>query len=221
MNRFITPRLREIAALVHGGAALIDVGSDHAYLPIYLVLEGKADRALCTDVNEGPLRHSVENITRFGLADKIGIQKADGLIGVDMGAYDTIVIAGMGGILISEILQNAGPLTEKRLILQPMTAIEELRRFLLANGFRITEERLAREGEKLYTVIAAEKGQDTPYTEAEFLLGRKSKASPLYPIWKERTLAKLRKRLCGLMAAKEDYSEEIKQIQNILQEMEP
>ena len=138
MNRLLTPRLLEIASLVSQGAALIDVGTDHAYIPIYLMDKGVLSRGKCTDIHDGPIRRAKENISRYGLTDKIIAEKADGLQGVDVEGYNTIVIAGMGGMLIAEILRNAPFLQGKTLILQPMTAVRELRMYLLENGFKIT-----------------------------------------------------------------------------------
>ena len=106
MNNIMTPRLLAIASFVRPGARVIDVGSDHGYVPIYLLQEKIATHALCTDVHEGPLLKSRENSIRFGLTDCIETRKADGLLNVDVSGYDTIIIAGMGGILISEILQS-------------------------------------------------------------------------------------------------------------------
>ncbi len=220
MNRLMTPRLTGIAALVKPGAAVIDVGSDHAYVPIYLLQEKKARYALATDVHDGPLARARENISAAGLSDKIQTLRADGLLGVDTAAYDTVIIAGMGGILISEILQNAEILCDKTLILQPMTAVPELRRYLLEHSFRILRESIVREEEKLYVILEVECGQDTMYSEAELLLGRQNRTEPLFPLYKAQTEGKLRKRLCGLQNAKIQKEEEIAEVKSILKELE-
>ncbi len=219
MNRLMTPRLLAIAALVRPGASVIDVGSDHGYVPIYLLQNKVARRALATDVNDGPLRRSRDNIARFGFSDAIRTQKADGLAGVDVTEFDTCIVAGMGGILIAEILQNAPDLTGKKLILQPMTAARELRQYLVENGFVITGESLVQEGEKLYVIIEAETGEANPYTPAELLLGRESTKDPLYPMLKQRVKNKLQKRLDGLIAGKAQKKEEIQEIRSLLEEL--
>ncbi len=220
MNSLLSPRLLEIAAQVEEGASVIDVGSDHAYMPIYLAREKKAKRALATDVHDGPIQRSRENIEKFGLSEKVQAQKADGLLGVSLEGYDTIVIAGMGGLLIWEILSGAETLNGKRLVLQPMTAIPELRAALVQNGFRIEKETIAAEGEKLYVILVASVGEDIPYTEAELLVGRKNRAHPLFSRLCENMAGKLTKRLDGILTSTAQNEAEIKRLQALLKEIQ-
>lgn len=217
MNNNMTPRLLAIASFVRPGARVIDVGSDHGYVPIYLLKEKVATHALCTDVHDGPLRKSRENSARFGLTDFIDTQKADGLLDVDVSGYDTIIIAGMGGMLIAEILQNAPALDGKQLILQPMTAVMELRKYLITNGFTIVKEKLVQEDEKLYTVLETKRGKSEPYTPAQLLVGRENRRDPLYPVWVKRIRNKLEKRLCGLMTGKVRRDKEIEELKSLLE----
>ncbi len=219
MNSFLTPRLFAISDLVTPGAAVIDVGTDHAYVPIYLVKEKGAVCALATDVHDGPIRRAEENIQKFGLTDKIKTQKANGLQGVDYTKYDTIIIAGMGGILISDILENTKSLEEKTLLLQPMTATMELRKYLNEHGFSVLTERIVQEEEKLYVVLKAVCGMEPPYSDAELLLGRKSRNEPLYPLLKSRIKEKIEKKLAGKLRAKKQNEEEIKKLEHIVQEL--
>lgn len=149
-------RLSAVADFVTGGR-LLDIGSDHALLPISLCLSGKIVKALATDVNPAPLSGAVKNIEKYGLSDRISVLVTDGLRGIDFPS-DDVVVAGMGGQLISSILENGDyPLEGKNLILQPMTGAADLRAFLSENGYVITEERLARcVGEKrIYQIIRA------------------------------------------------------------------
>ncbi len=220
MNSVMTPRLLSICSLVPEGAAVIDVGSDHAYVPIYLVKNRKAVCALATDVHDGPVKRSRENIEKQGLGTQIKTQKADGLFCVDTASYDTIIIAGMGGKLIARILENCDNLSGKTLILQPMTAATELRAFLLQNGFSILTEKLALEDEKLYAVMLAERGNPSPYTEMELLLGKGMKEDPLYPLLLRKTYAKLQKRLQGLEKAKNPSEIQISRLKAIAGEIE-
>ena len=220
MNSLLTPRLLKIAEMVKEGASVIDVGTDHAYVPIYLVSEKKAKRALATDVNDGPIRRAAENISAYGLSDFITTQKTNGLCGVDSSMFDTIIIAGMGGILIGEILEKATDTDGKTFILQPMTAAMELREYLVNHGYIISEEAIVSEEEKLYTVIKAKKGQDVPYTKVELLVGRKNLNDPLYPLLKAKIKKKLEAKLAGKLQAKEQDMDEIKYIQNLIEEME-
>ena len=215
----MTPRLKEIASHVQSGASLVDVGSDHAYIPIFLVGNGRAERALCTDINDGPLKHSRENISQYGLSHKIKTQKANGLSGVDLNDYDTVIIAGMGGMLIWDILKQADSPGDKRFILQPMTAIAELREALLGNGFTIEHEHFVPEGEKVYVVMEVIWKRDFPYSPLELLVGRNTKGSPNFALWKTQIQAKLEKRILGLKRAKNRNAEEIARLEQLLKEL--
>ena len=169
------------ADFVRQGAYVADIGSDHAYLPLWLVLSGRAERAVASDIVEGPVERSRENVSRYGAEDKVKVVRADGLSGVSGLPVTDIVIAGMGGELIVNIISAAGWVHKKgyRLILQPMTHSEILRRELFARGFFIIDEKLtaSRDGKKLYVTICAEYGGEsapTDMTAAELLLGKKN-----------------------------------------------
>lgn len=215
----MTPRLRAIANLIKQDASIIDVGTDHAYIPIYLLKEEKAIKALATDVHDGPLQRAKQNIDLFKLGDRILLQKANGLVGIETAEYDTIIIAGMGGILISEIIEGASNLSNMQLILQPMTAAEELRRYLNNNGFFIQEESIVQEDKKLYVILKATQGTEIPYTDVELLLGRQSKKEELYPLLKQQVKEKIKKRFLGLSSANISDEKELDRLKNILQEL--
>lgn len=159
------------------GAAkiLADVGTDHAYLPIYMLLKSRIENAIVTDIKSGPLERAKKNAALYGVSDRIQPILTDGLNGVERFSPDVVVIAGMGGELIARIIYEADFLkSEKcRLVLQPMTRSEILRKELAKNGFSITEERLVSDG-KLYVLISAEyTGCSEAYTDAELLSGKK------------------------------------------------
>ncbi|MBQ8388447.1 MAG: SAM-dependent methyltransferase [Clostridia bacterium] len=166
-------RLQAAASFVRRGSAIADVGTDHAWLPIYLLSRGIASRAVASDINEGPLCRARINIPK-NLSKKIELRLTDGLAGIeDFGAQD-ILICGMGGELIARILQDAPFTKDKniRLILQPMTKAPYLREFLLSAGFRIIDEALA-DDDRIYQVICAEYcGESEEYSPVELLLGR-------------------------------------------------
>ena len=108
MKRIIPDqRLQTVASLVPKGARLADVGSDHAYLPVYLMQNGCIKEALATDVNEGPIRRAEQNIAMAGYAGQIRTRKCDGLCGVEDFAPDTVTICGMGGELVAAILEKS------------------------------------------------------------------------------------------------------------------
>ena len=198
----MTPRLLTAASMVRKGAVVADVGTDHAYLPIYLVSAGVARRAVASDINQGPLSRAEANIQRFSLSSQISTRLTPGLAGIEEYAPTDILICGMGGELIASILEAAEFVRdpEIRLILQPMTSSRELRLWLSANGFAITEERLAKEKEKLYVVIAATYTGE-PYTMSveDSYIGFGD--GELLPEWIAKQLGGLQKQADGLAKA--------------------
>ncbi len=153
-------RLSAAADMVPRGARLADIGSDHAYLPIALCLEGKIEYALASDINEGPVASAVSNVRDNGLADKICVVRADGLDLARDFAPDCISVLGMGGELIVSILDAAEWIRDERitLVLQPMTHAEIVARYLAQCGFYIKDEKIIKDSErsgKLYRIICA------------------------------------------------------------------
>ena len=158
----LTPRLQLLADRVPPGARLADVGTDHAYLPVWLRLHGRVVSAIACDLREGPLARARETGRAYG-ADGIDFRLGDGLSVVSPEEADTIVIAGMGGENIAAILEQA-PWTADgvhRLLLQPMTRAEVLRRFLMEHGYAIRREILVRDRGTLYPVMEAAGGEMT------------------------------------------------------------
>lgn len=167
-------RLQSALQFVTRGGRCIDVGTDHAYLPIYLVQNGVSSGALACDVNQGPLASAREHIAAAGLCDRIETRLTDGLHGLASYAPDDVLIFGMGGELIVRILQEAPWVKSERisLILQPMSRASVLRAYLTQNGFAIKGEALSKSGKIYQTVYARFCGQNEEYTEEELLLGR-------------------------------------------------
>lgn len=151
-------RLSAVAALVRQGSRLADIGTDHAYLPVYLVQSGVCPSAIASDIGEGPLEAARRTVTENGLTREIALRLGDGLSTVSAEEIDDIAIAGMGGETIAAILEAAPWVQNEgvRLILQPMTRAEDLRRWLLSHGFTVSEEHLIRDKHHLYPVLAAE-----------------------------------------------------------------
>ena len=149
-------RLRCVAGLVRPGSVLADIGTDHAHLPVWLVKEGVCPRAVAADIRIGPAAAARRSVEAAGLEERIDVRVGDGLAPLCPGEADDIVIAGMGGETIASIL-GAAPWTKDgryRLILQPMTRHECLRRFLLTGGFDILSEQIVQEGRRRYLVLA-------------------------------------------------------------------
>lgn len=171
---FMTPRLLTVAKMVKESDAVADIGTDHAYVPVYLVLNGMTKSALAMDINKGPLMRADENINRFSLQEKITTRLSDGLKELKNGEADTVIIAGMGGVLINSIIDcDKDRLNSvKHYILQPMTALEETRKYLEQNGFKIIDEKLAKEDNKIYTVICAVPGEMKIEKEINYYIGQ-------------------------------------------------
>ena len=196
----LSPRLAAIAARVPPGFRLADIGTDHAYLPAYLLLEGTIPSAVASDVNRGPLDRGRETARQAGVEEKIDFRLSDGLNGLEANEADVIVIAGMGGELIARILSEAPWTREKLLLLQPMTAQPEPRRWLNGNGYRIEGEAVVREGQKLYVILTVRGGTDEPYSPGELWAGRqrKGEGAPLRLDYLEDLLRRRRRALAGM-----------------------
>ena len=164
------------ANFVRPMAVVADVGTDHAYLPIYLCKLGKIRSAVASDINEGPVARAKINIATHSLAKKIAVCHTDGLTGIEAYSPTDIIICGMGGELIAEIIKRAEWTKSRsiRLILQPMTHADKLRKFLCDEGYLIIDEALAKE-EKVYQIICAEyRGDAVEYSPIELIFGKQN-----------------------------------------------
>lgn len=152
-------RLKLAADEVRKGKKVADIGTDHAYLPAYLIENNICPSAIAADIGKGPLENAQKVVsTSKNLSDRIELRLSDGLKEIRPDEAEDIVIAGMGGILISEILTAAPWVKDetKRLILQPMSHAEDVRRYLCENGFEIIKEKACTDGRHNYILIVAE-----------------------------------------------------------------
>lgn len=192
-------RLLACASFVSGGGIVCDVGTDHAYLPCYLVKNGICKRAVAADVNPSPLAAAKENIQRAGLEDKIDTVLSDGLDGISPNGVTDVVIAGMGGELIADILGRGKAFFSARFILQPMSKPERLRRWLWENGFEIACERACKE-EIYYTVMLVKyTGENSAYTAVKCYIGALKGDSDDDKGYISKQAERLRKKGEGLM----------------------
>lgn len=166
-------RLSAVANYVKQDSKIADIGTDHAKLPIYLFKNKKISYAIASDKNEGPLVFAKKNIIRFGLENNIKILLSDGLKSLKTGEVDTVIIAGMGGKLITEILSNSPKILENifQIILQPMNEGNVLRKWLQENNWKIEKEILVKEDNKIYEIISAVQGEMKELNFAELLFG--------------------------------------------------
>lgn len=211
----LTPRLLLAAQLCAGARQVIDVGCDHGYLPIYLVQHG-AERACASDIRPGPLASARENIEKYGLADRIRPVLCPGLEAFGPEDADTVVICGMGGEMIADILA-AAPWTadgKHALVLQPMTNAPKLRAFLAGHGYTVEAEALAQEGRHLYCVLRARGGTPPMGAAQHWIFTEKMIADLLFPAYLQREMTRLRRVVDGKRLAGQDAGEEKKNFAN-------
>ncbi len=167
----LTKRLQAIADIVRQGSIPVDVGTDHGYIPVYLVENEICKSAVACDINEKPLNSCRMLVSQTGLNDKIKCVLSNGLQGIDEN-FDTVIIAGMGGELIADILTNANNITSKEIILNPMTHPEIARKWLFDNGFKILNDVIVADGRHHYSIFSAEYvGNVGEKTQADYYLG--------------------------------------------------
>lgn len=198
----LSRRLQTVAALVPACACLADIGTDHAYVPVWCVKNGICERALACDVRPGPLHIAQKSIREYGLEGRIQTRLSDGLDALLPGEADVLVIAGMGGLLIADILSRGRAVLTgtTRLILQPMTAAEELRSFLYQHGFRVMDEHVVAEEGKFYNLIEVALGQDMP-TEKDIIVGRHLEKELDYAAYLQYKIGMAEKIIAGMERA--------------------
>ena len=205
-NFTLDGRLSSAAKFVRQGARFADIGTDHAYLPIFLLRSGRIDYAFASDINDGPLASAIENAREAGVYSKMEFALADGLDAIRDKDITDIAICGMGGELIASIVERADFIKtpEIRLILQPMRNVADVRAYLLRNGFCIIDEALAREEDRIYEIICAEySGEPCEADELALLLGTKNiekrnDGKALFGAFCEKHASALRKKTDGM-----------------------
>lgn len=157
----LTKRLEAIAEIIEEGETMADIGTDHGYLPMYLSKEGICPHVIMTDVSKGSLKKAKENCEDICPGETFDLRLGNGLKILEENEVDDVVIAGMGGVLISDILGKDMDKSKafKKIIMQPRTAQGRLRHWLIKNGFAITGEKLVREGRFICEIITASYGE--------------------------------------------------------------
>ncbi|HHV98559.1 MAG TPA: SAM-dependent methyltransferase [Clostridiaceae bacterium] len=216
-------RLKLVADMVPVCRTVCDVGTDHAYIPIYLIRQGICKTAIATDVNPGPIEKANINIRQYEMTDYIDTRIGDGLQPLKEQETEIIVIAGMGGQLICSILSEGieKARNAKRLVIQPMGAVEDVRRWLYDNGFEITDEGLVMERNKIYNVISASwTGQQTNYDIIDLYVGRRliEKNDPLLKTYIKRELNKIDTAINGLRKSRQDNRDALEKNINLRDE---
>jgi len=226
----LSKRLRAVADLVTPGMRLADVGTDHGYVPIYLVERKLVPSAIAMDVNEGPLNRARENIREHGLEEWISTRLSDGLTNLKIEETDSVIAAGMGGGLVIRILSDQKEKAERlrEIILQPQSGIAKVRKYLNENGWQIVEEDMVLEDGKYYPMMKAVRGEEEPYSEAELEFGKLllHKKHPVLKCYLERERRIAQNILAGLerqnqeriRERREELLHRIEEIERLLRE---
>ena len=158
IEQVLSKRLLAVTELVTKGNRVADIGCDHAYTSIYLVKKGITPYAIAMDINAGPVERAKENVALYGLQDWIVVRRSDGVKELSAQEADTLLITGMGGLLMKKILSDKPEIIQsvKELVLQPQSEVAELRKFLHSIGFVITAEQMLKEDGKYYVMFRAE-----------------------------------------------------------------
>ncbi len=167
-------RMKQIADCVTDGMRIADVGTDHGFIPIYLVEEGRIPSAIAMDIGEGPLKRASDHVCQHGLNNMIECRISDGLMNLRADEADTIIISGMGGGLMSRILEAGESvlLGNKELVLQPQSENYKIRKTLHNMHYRIVEERFFQDEGKYYNIIKAHPGEERYEFPWEYTYGK-------------------------------------------------
>lgn len=159
----LSDRLRKIANFVKKDTSVLDVGTDHGYVPIYLVENNISKNVIASDISSDSLNKTVEIVKKKSLEEFIDARVGDGLQVIEPFEVNGAIMAGMGGVLIEKILKNNEKITDSidYFIFQPMIASKELRKYLIENNFTIIDEELSKDGDKFYEIMLVEKGKES------------------------------------------------------------
>lgn len=195
----LSERMLMAAKMVRKGKTVADIGTDHAYLPAWLVLNGITSKALACDVRKGPLENAQKTVEHYGLEDKITLRLSDGFDEIEPFEADDFVMCGMGGTLMEQLVSRTYWLKDssKRIIVQPQSHAEDIRRFFVENGFEILCEDACIDSGKLYCAMAAEyTGKINKKPLSYIYTGRLAECKkPEARLYLEKTNAQLKKKL--------------------------
>lgn len=175
----LSRRLEKIASFVTQGNCVADIGCDHGYVPIWLVEHGISPAAIAADVRPGPLERAAGHIRAHGLSERIAVRQSDGLEGIRPGEVQCLIFSGMGGPLMIRLLEEGEETarTAKELVLSPQSELEQVRRFLIGNGYQIDREAAVEEEGKFYFIFhVTPQKDDSVWTPQEYAFGRSYEA---------------------------------------------
>lgn len=212
MNRELGPRLLAVASAVPPCESMVDCGCDHGYVSIHIAESGRVGRITASDINEGPLKNAEKEIAAAGLAGVIKTRLTDGLVGID--AHECVVIAGMGGETIADIIgKSEWTKACKALILQPMTKVEILREYLYREGFCIYREEIVTESGHMYNIISARFIGEIKYAPFEKYISRAALSEALSAEYTDAVIRRLSRELscrsaAGALSEEEKFTRE-------------
>ncbi|MBM7569640.1 tRNA (adenine(22)-N(1))-methyltransferase [Aquibacillus albus] len=228
----LSDRLQMIASFLPEEAIFADIGSDHAYLPCYVCLNNLSAKAIAGEVNDGPYQRAKRTVESFNLMDRIDVRKGDGLSVLQEDEVAQLVIAGMGGSLISHILETGKDKlgSVERIIAQPNMDAMAIRKWFHLNNFELINEKIIEEDGHIYEILIADKGiPDIPYSEDfiqnEFLFGPfllQEKSEPFKQKWviekekRERAVSQMKKAKSPDYQKISQFESEIQLIQEVL-----
>jgi tRNA (adenine22-N1)-methyltransferase len=206
--------------MVTTGNIMADIGTDHGYVPIYLVKNNICPKAFAFDINEGPLKIAGHNVLLNGVADKITLIKSDGMNRMEDYMAQTVVIAGMGGDLIIDILNRGRRIKGiNELILSPHKRVDLVRTYLLSNGWKISDENMIKDAGKYYTIIKAVSGKSNSadYTKTQIMYGKilLENKNEILREYLEKEYNKFSDILCNMKTCNNEKYKEIEDIINL------
>ncbi len=211
MNIHLSKRLQSIADYILPGKAAADVGTDHGYIPAWLIQNGICSRVIASDIKSGPLQTAVNTAKSANVGEHIDFRLCSGLDAYSEHEVDQIIMAGMGGETLISILQAKPWTRQKRLIIQPQSKIPELRKWMYENGYAILDARLVYDAGRIYLVWLVTGSEQpcenyVPVVADDILI---QKRDPLLGAWLDDMIKRTLKRLKGLEKATVDSSEEL------------
>lgn len=220
----LSDRLIAAASLVTEGNRLADIGTDHGYVPIYLIKHNRIPSAIAMDINEGPIKRARANIKEAGVEEWIQTRISDGLNALKPGEADTILICGMGGMLMKRILNDGLKTIEsaEELVLSPHSDEEAVRRFLYQKGFAISKEYMLLDDGKYYVIFKAGKGhmdyqRAIDFKYGKLLLEEKNSVLKEYLRKQQEKLESIREHI--LTTSAEKSSQRIKELEKELEDI--
>lgn len=188
----LSKRLQAVADLVSEGQVVADVGTDHGYIPIYLLETKKCKKAIAMDINKGPLLRAKEHIAEHGLEQNIEVKLSDGVKALSVGECDCVVVAGMGGALAVKIMEEGREVFKslREFVLQPQSELAKVRQYLWENGYCVIAEDMVLEDGKFYPMMKVKNGSSNPYTQLELRYGREllMQKHPILKIFLEKEM---------------------------------